>query len=96
MALSDDGRWIDWWIIPHLLGWMLIAGWLRWLFAGHMTLAVSVVIVLAGSALWEAVEYVREGLLGYKHEPWTNRLIVDPITNSIGGLLGWLAAGMML
>mgnify|MGYP001558961551 CR=1 FL=1 len=91
-----DGKWYDWWMVPHFIGWAIIAGWLRWLLAGHLTLAIAVVVVLAGSALWEAVEYLREGFLRYSREPWTNRLIVDPVTNTLGGIAGWFAAGLLM
>lgn len=75
-------------MIPHFVCWAGILAWLTW-FANGLALPWALVVVLAGSIAWEAVEYERENLLGTGHEGWRNRLITDPLTNTAGALLGW-------
>lgn len=86
--MRDFKGWIDWWMIPHFVLWAIIVGWVTWFFSGldHRT---ALVIVLAGSITWEFVEYYREEWRGWRHERWNNRLLVDPITNTAGAMLGW-------
>lgn len=86
---SRDGRWVDWWIVPHFVGWAIIMAWLSWFFAGRLTFGLVVDVVFVGSFTWELVEYARERVLGYAHEPITNRLLTDPVVNVLGGLSGW-------
>jgi hypothetical protein len=85
----EDGKWYDLWMVPHFLGWALIVAFACWFTASDPHVITVVIGVLIGSAVWEYVEYAREGVLRYQREPWTNRLLVDPVVNTMGGLVGW-------
>lgn len=86
-------RWLDLWIVPHVAVWAVVGAWFAWLFHGALTLPWLLALVAYGSIAWEAVESAREIALGHPPELWQNRLIVDPISNTLGALVGWWVAG---
>lgn len=88
-----DGKFVDFHSISHFAGWALLVGYLTWLCTwvfGGFSLPVALDVIWGGTIVWEAFESWLERRDGSVGEPYTNRLIGDPICNTLGGLSGWL------
>jgi hypothetical protein len=87
-----EGRFLDWWSVPHFVGFALLYGWGTWA-VGPWPAWMPAVSAFGVGIVWEVVEYMRETARSQPvREPWTNRWIGDPLVDVAGALAGWAVA----
>lgn len=86
----------DKWIFWHFFTWGMLGASAAWFFGSMFASGVLPIYwLLVGtgymSIAWEAVESAR----GW-YEPWQNRLVVDPLVNTAGAVVGWALQSFVL